>query len=169
VLADAPVLCCVQRYSERAQVRAFYALDVPFDIPIFSFSLQSNRSSPDYEHYKVLGEKENLVLFRPRTWRGTDGHGPIWIGNLSQPFSKSAYYNASTFAKEINAYAPGTVSYIYMTSDGGAQLKDYFDLVPQLQPHVKVVTANQLTNMALQRHDLARKAAAESDDHPVSM
>jgi hypothetical protein len=145
------------RYSNRGQVRGFFALNVPFDIPIFSFSLESNRSSPNYEHYKVLGEHENLVLFRPRTWRGTDGHGPIWIGNLSQPFSKSAYYNASTMAEEINNYAAGTVSYIYMTSDGGAKLQDYYDLVPQLQPHVKVVSANQLVSMALQQHKRTRE------------
>ena len=71
---------------------------------------------------------------------------------MSQPFSKSAYYNASMMATEINGYAAGTVSYIYMTSDGGAKLQDYYDLVPKLGPHVKVVSANTLIKMALAKH-----------------
>eukprot|EP01048_Picozoa_sp_COSAG05_P020044 COSAG05_NODE_3307_length_2162_cov_1.789142_1_plen_612_part_00 len=139
------------RYSERGLVRGFFALDVPFDIPVFSFSAD--------EHFKVLGERENLVLFRPRTWRGTDGHGPKWVGNLSQPFSKSAYFNASMMSQEVNGFPPGTVSYIYMTSDGGAKLQDYYDLVPKLAPHVKVVSSNTLIAMAVQKHRAGRNAS----------
>ena len=47
--------------------------------------------------------------------------------------------------------------YCDMTSDGGAKLQDYYDLVPQLQPHVKVVSANQLVSMALQQHKRTRE------------
>ena len=48
--------------------------------------------------------------------------------------------------------AEGTVSYIYMTSDGGAKLQDYYDLVPHLASHVNVVSANKLIAMAVQKH-----------------
>jgi hypothetical protein len=36
-------------------------------------------------------------------------------------------------ADRLNNFPPGTVTHIYMTSDGGATLQDFFDLVPLLQ------------------------------------
>ena len=44
-----------------------------------------------------------------------------------------------------------------------AKLQDYYDLVPQLEPHVKVVSANQLISMALQQH----KRTREREPHNV--
>ena len=53
-------------------------------------------------------------------------------------------------AAEINGYAPGTLTYIYLTSDGGADLDALYDLVPYLDEHVKVVSHEVLINMALE-------------------
>ena len=42
-------------------------------------------------------------------------------------------------AAEINGYPVGTVSHLYITSDGGMQLGDVFDMVHLLDAHVKIV------------------------------
>ena len=48
-------------------------------------------------------------------------------------------------------YAPGTVSYIYMTSDGGGKLDDPYQLVALLGEHVEVVNHETVVDFAL-RH-----------------
>ena len=71
---------------------------------------------------------------------------------------------------EINAYRRGSVSHVYTTSDGGGcnccvwfpgveesysagfNLTDLDELVRLLQPHVKVVSPNELVKRALQKH-----------------
>jgi hypothetical protein len=57
-------------------------------------------------------------------------------------------------AARLNGFPPGTVSHIYMTSDGGATLQDFFHLVPLLQEHVRVVDPDSLVDLALQSKGL---------------
>lgn len=94
----------VPRYSERGIVRALFAVNVPYMLPVLEFGKD--------EFFKVITGAGNasVVLFRPNEWRGTTG------GLLPGPFM----LNATAFADRINAYPRGTVSHIYMTSDGGA-------------------------------------------------
>ena len=42
-------------------------------------------------------------------------------------------------ASEINGYARGSVSHIYLTSDGGMNLNTLYTMVAMLDPHVRVV------------------------------
>lgn len=42
-------------------------------------------------------------------------------------------------AARVNAYPRGTVTQIYLTSDGGATLTDFFDLAALLNEYVQVV------------------------------
>jgi len=120
------------RYANDGIVRSAFAVNVPFNLPVAAFGL--------HQYYKVLGGK--VVLFRPREWRGTSGGGV--------PLGKDTMISAKEMAAEINGYPKGTVSYIYMTSDGGAKLDDFYDLVQELDEHVQIVNHNAIANMALQ-------------------
>ena len=53
--------------------------------------------------------------------------------------------------KRINDFKKGTVTHIYLTSDGGAGLATLYELVPFLEEHVAVVNMNQLSRFALER------------------
>eukprot|EP00929_Paragymnodinium_shiwhaense_P016108 TRINITY_DN124298_c0_g1_i1.p1 TRINITY_DN124298_c0_g1~~TRINITY_DN124298_c0_g1_i1.p1 ORF type:complete len:564 (-),score=71.71 TRINITY_DN124298_c0_g1_i1:169-1860(-) len=123
------------KYVKRGILRSAFAVNVPFNLPEPAFWDLFKT-----EHYKVLGG--SFVLFRPREWRGASGKGDI-------PFSKSNMLTAKDMAAEINGYPRGTVSHIYMTSDGGAKLSDFYDLVALLDDHVSVVSHNVAANMAL--------------------
>jgi len=126
----------VPRYAAKGIVRALFAVNVPFMVPVFEFgadqfflSLPSNATAtPAY-------------LFRPNEWRGTSG------GVLPPPFMS----NATEFAGIINAYPPGTRTHIYATSDGGFQLSDFDDLVAGLAEHVQVVSPDTLVDLLGQR------------------
>lgn len=115
------------RYAERGIVRGLFAVNVPFMIPVLAFGLS--------EQYKIFGGK--VVLFRPHEWRGTT------CGvNCETPEKKAA---------EINGYAPGTVTHLYLTSDGGMNMDTLNKMVGLLGEHVEVVNHNNLVDFALQR------------------
>ena len=63
-------------------------------------------------------------------------------------------------AAQINAYAPGSVTAVYLTSDGGGNLEDIDQLVNALDEHVEVVGTN-IGGMA----KAAEAAAAAKKDH----
>ena len=54
-------------------------------------------------------------------------------------------------AKRIGALEKGTVTYVYMTHDAGARVKDITQVVGNLSDHVEVVNQNVLVEMAIQR------------------
>ena len=58
-------------------------------------------------------------------------------------------------AAEINNYNQGSVSHLYLTSDGGMNLPTLYKMVEMLENHVKVVNHEELTEMA-------RKKASQS-------
>ena len=118
------------RYSPRSIVKSLFAVNVPYMIPVIEFA--------EAEYFKVLNG--STVLFKPNEWRGTTG------GALLPPFM----LNASAFAALINGYPPGTVTHIYMTSDGGAKLTDFYDLAALLDEHVVIVNPNDLGELAVQ-------------------
>ena len=126
------------RYAARGVVRSFFALNVPYMVPVVEFS--------EGEFFKVLGNGSTpAVLFRPFEWRGTDG------STLLAPFS----LNATAMASLINGYAPGTVMHIYLTTDGGCTIESCFDvLAPQLAEHVEIVPPGVLADLALQSRGL---------------
>ena len=72
------------------------------------------------------------MVFKPHEWRGTGGGGKG---------SRQQNLNVSEMAAQINGYmyGTGTVSPIYITSDGGANLDIIDKLVAVLQDHVQVV------------------------------
>ena len=54
-------------------------------------------------------------------------------------------------AAEITNYPPGTVTHLYLTSDGGLNLPMLYRMIDMLGDHVKVVNHEELTEMARQR------------------
>ena len=54
-------------------------------------------------------------------------------------------------AAEINNYPAGTVTHLYLTSDGGLNLPMVYRMLDMLESHVKVVNHEELTEMARQR------------------
>ena len=79
----------------------------------------------------VGGDGNKTVVFKPHEWRGTRGS--------TIPFANEENLNVSAMAKEINGYAHGSVTAIYLTSDGGGNLADIDQLVKVLGEHVEVV------------------------------
>lgn len=125
------------RYSEAGVVSAFFAVNVPFMLPVLPFL--------DGEFFKVLGNRSNVVLFRPREWRGTDP-------TKAPPLSGREYLTAAQMAEEVNGYPPGTATQIYVTSDGGASFETIASLVPLLSEHVQLVDDQAIAAMALASH-----------------
>ena len=113
-----------------AVVRGFFAVNVPYMTPVAEFGLR--------EHYKLLGANRDVVLFKPREWRGDRGGGKQNI-------------NATQMAAELSGYPKGTVSNIYVTSDGGANLDLVYDMMAGVQEHVRFVNAETLTRLAIER------------------
>ena len=123
-------------YAKNGIVRTFYTVNVPYDAPIFAFGKN--------EHYKLLGGGQTpAVLFKPQEWRGTRG------ASKGVPNSGWSSPTTAEMAARLNGFAPGTVTQIYGTSDGGFGLQTLYDLVPQLAEHVVVVNHNQLVEFAV--------------------
>jgi hypothetical protein len=56
--------------------------------------------------------------------------------------------NASVIAGMINAFAPGSIQYIYVIQN--TPLASVFDMVSMLEPHVQLVGYEQLVGLARQ-------------------
>jgi hypothetical protein len=77
-------------------------------------------------------------VFRPREWRGVDDD--------TDPFFQSP----ERLAEELGGYPRGTVTWMYMTSDGGLTLENSFmELSGILPPHVRLVSADTAARLAL--------------------
>jgi hypothetical protein len=113
---------------EGTGARGFFLTNVPYFIPMpFIFGR---------EEYKIIGD--NVVLFKPREWRGIDGssHQSMSVENM---------------AKNINSLEKGTITHVYLTSDGDNSIDSFYNLAALLDEHVVLVNADTLTELALQR------------------
>ena len=131
------------RYGVNKQNQTIYglfAVNVPYNVPVYDFWFP-------LEFYKILDN--DLVLFKPREWRGTNmSHdGPCVSG---VPLSFEFCFPPQDMALEINEYPKGTITQIYITSDGGGNLQMIYDLVPLLNEYVEIVSPTQLIDLALQ-------------------
>ncbi len=108
----------------------FFLTDVPFDVPMYQWG------SGDI---KVVGEFENVVLFRPHEWRGVSGKG------FFDP-------TPGEMARRLNGAERGTVKHVYLTSDGGLSLDSVYEMVEALDDHVTIVDHRTLIDAALQKH-----------------
>jgi hypothetical protein len=123
------------KYATAGIITSLVTVNTPYNIPTFAFG---------DDLYKVCntkicmkgagGDGNKTVVFRPHEWRGTRGS--------TIPWANEENLNVSAMAAEINGYAPGSVSAVYLTSDGGGNLQDIDALVNVLDEHVEVVGTN---------------------------
>ncbi len=122
------------RYARsNGPIRGVFAINVPYLMPTFDW--WSND-----EFFRVLVGDDNgkVVVFRPHSWRGVDDD------------SNEFYVSPQTMAERLGSYPPGTVTWVYMTSDGGLNLDNSFnELVPLLPSHVQLVSADTAATLAL--------------------
>lgn len=119
-------------------IEGVFPVNVPYMFPTFT-------GWQEDQFFKVLPGDDGgeVVLFRPREWRGIDDSG----SGLTAPF----YLSPPNMAAEIESYPPGTVAYVYMTSDGGLNLENSFMALVQLLPdRVQLVSAQTAARLALE-------------------
>ena len=81
------------------------------------------------------------MVFRPRQWRGISG---------GSGFDEAFFLSPQEMANELGGYPPGTVTWVYMTSDGGLNLENaFFELAKILPPNVQLVSADTAARLAL--------------------
>ncbi|MCC6160299.1 MAG: hypothetical protein IT350_19765 [Deltaproteobacteria bacterium] len=119
------------------EIAGVFPVDVPYMLPTFT-------GWQEDQFFNVLPGEDGgeVVLFRPREWRGIDDSG----SGLTEPF----YVSPENMAAELEGYPPGTVSYVYMTSDGGLNLENSFmTLVGLLPERVRLVSGGTAARLAL--------------------
>ena len=116
--------------GDKTEPRGFFLTNVPFPIPM---PIVFGRKD-----YLIVGENENVVVFKPNEWRGVNGK------DHQSP-------SVEEMAKRINSAEKGTLTPIYFTTDGGAEIDVLYQLAEQLEEHVQVVNHETLIDMALQK------------------
>jgi hypothetical protein len=118
-------------------IRGVFPVNVPYLLPTGTWL-------PN-QFFKVIAGQDGgkVVLFRPREWRGVNDKG--------SPAEKGFFLSPENMAKELGAYPRGTVTAIYMTSDGGLDLNNsIMELVKILPEHVRLVSSDTAVQLALE-------------------
>ena len=122
------------RYAHKGgQMQGVFAVNVPYFAEAFPWW-------PEGDKYQVLSWADGgkLAVFRPQTWRGVDG-------------SDDFHPTPQQMAQRLADLPKGTVTWVYMTSDGGLSLKNSYDaLTGLLAGHVQLVSADAAAALALQ-------------------
>ena len=116
-----------------SSIRGIFPMNVPYPFPTFNWW-------PEGQFYEVLtgADGGRIALFRPRSWRGIDKD--------TDPFR----FSPQRMADELAGYPKGTVTWVYMTSDGGLTLQNSFlALAKLLPPHVQLVSTDAAAKLAL--------------------
>lgn len=114
-------------------IRGVFAMNVPYVLPAFSW--------PATRFFTILtgADGGQVALFKPRSWRG--------VNNDSNQF----FYSPRRMAEEIAGYPRGTITWVYMTSDGGLTLQNSFlSLAAMLPPHVQLVSTDTAARLAIE-------------------
>ena len=114
-------------------IRGVFPVNVPYLFPTFTWW-------PEDQYSEVLTGSDGgkVALFRPREWRGVDNDG--------DPNRLSPQKMADT----LGALPKGTVTWVYMTSDGGLTLENSFLAVSKLLPaHVMLVSTDSAATLAI--------------------
>ncbi|GMH88571.1 hypothetical protein TrST_g11200 [Triparma strigata] len=116
--------------------RGFFLTTVPYMFPMPAFFKRG-------EDFKVVGDAENVVLFRSNEWRGTQGH----------PHENK--WTPEQLAEKLMG-EKGAVTHLYLTSDGNNAPDAFDQLFDLLDDSVVVVNDEALVNLALQKHALQK-------------
>ncbi|MFO0660426.1 MAG: hypothetical protein U0165_11435 [Polyangiaceae bacterium] len=119
--------------TKNGSIRGIFPVNVPYMASTFGWW-------PKDQYYEVLtgADGGHSVLFRPREWRGINNDDDVF------------FLSPQKMADEIANYPKGTVSWVYMTSDGGLTLDNAFMPMTKLLPdHVQLVSADTAAKLAL--------------------
>lgn len=122
---------------EDSAITGVFPVNVPYMFPTGTWRRD--------QFFKVIEGQDGgkVVLFRPRQWRGVDD-GRFFM-------DKKFFLSPKNMAEELGAYPRGTVTGIYMTSDGGLNLNNsIMELVKILPEHVRLVSADTAVRLALE-------------------
>ncbi len=127
------------RYArQEGAIRGVFPINVPYMFPAFTWW-----DSDSFFRVVVGEDGGETVVFRPRQWRGIDESG----SGVTEAF----FLSPENMAEELSNYPPGTVTWVYMTSDGGLSLENSFmELVGLLPEHVQLVSADTAARLALE-------------------
>ncbi len=122
------------KYATRGgAIRGVFPVNVPYLIPTFTWW------PPDH-FYEVLtgADGGRVAVFRPREWRGVSNDADIH------------QLSPQRMADELGGHPRGTVTWVYLTSDGGLTLENSFlALARLLPPHVQLVSTDTAARLAL--------------------
>ncbi len=121
------------KYATNGVIRGVFPVNVPYSFPTFTWW-------PAERFYEILSgpHGHKLALFRPREWRGVDKD------------ADPHFYSPQKMADEIAGYPKGTVTWVYMTSDGGLNLENSFTpLAKLLPPYVELVSTDTAAKLAI--------------------
>lgn len=113
-------------------VKGIFPVNVPYVFPAFPWWSEE-------EFFRVLpgAGGGQVAVFRPREWRGIDSDTDVH--RLSP----------QRMADELGGYPKGTVTWVYMTSDGGLTLQNAFLAMSKLlPPHVQLVSTDAAAKLA---------------------
>ncbi len=137
------------RYAhEQGEVRGVFPINVPYLLEAFPWW-------DDGEFHRVVTGADGaaLAVFRPRQWRGVHGTAT----GADEPF----YLTPEQMAAELAGYPRGTVTWVYMTSDGGLSLQNSFMAMVSLLPdHVRLVSADAAARLAVEPAQQGGRSAA---------
>ena len=122
------------RYAHAGgQIRGVFPMNVPYLIEAFP-------SWPPEQEYEVITGPDGgeTVLFRSHSWRGVDD-------------SDDFHPSPQRMADRLAALPRGTVTWVYMTSDGGLTLENAYGALTDLLPaHVRLVSTDAAAELAIQ-------------------
>jgi hypothetical protein len=141
------------KYTKRGIIRGIFTVNVPYLFP-------TDRFLPNM-FFKVIqpptgSEGKPIVMFRPREWRGTPEEQKS-CNKVSED-----YLSPSELADEIGGYPRGTVTYIYLTSDGGLSFNDIAKLAELIPDHVELVNTEMATSLALLHHKMHHSSSLQT-------
>lgn len=120
------------RYADNGVIKGAFTINVPYLFEAFP-------SWPETRSY-ILLEGQNggaVAVFKPRSWRGVNG---------KDDFHKTPQQMADT----LGGFPEGTVTWMYMTSDGGLTLDNsYMELIKILPAHVQLVSTDAAAKLAI--------------------
>jgi len=113
-------------------IRGVFPVNVPYALSAFPWW-------PSEQFFRVLTGDDGgaVVVFRPREWRGVDDRDDEF------------FLSPQNMAAELAGYPAGTVTWVYMTSDGGLSLENSFMELERLLPErVQLVSADTAARLA---------------------
>jgi hypothetical protein len=121
------------RYAHAdGQIQGVFPVNVPYLAEAFP-------EWPADRQVEVLTGEDGgqVALFRSQSWRGVDGRDDF-------------HPTPAAMAERLGALPNGTVTWVYMTSDGGLSFENsYQALIPLLPEHVTLVSADDAAALAI--------------------